>query len=199
MARAQVGRCRQAARLFIDQRAQVGDPAIFCCQAGGETGNHLAVLHPSHQVAQVRRCVAGQYVVAGDVEEVDFRMLTGSFPHAVFHIIRIADDQLRAFIHQLIDDCRNRQSGPVSGVHFVDIDHFAAGKLRLDIAAAFVMRLAPAVIVVGTDQQHTESQLSFVTAENGRNVKQADRCQRGPSEKGSYTKSHNFLTIYLKD
>ena len=83
-------------------------------------------------------------------------MLQGRFPGAVFHIIRVGNNQPGAFFRHIIDQHRDADPGTVSRIHLVDIDHLGVGDVFFNVQPAFVMGLAPPVIVVGPYQEQAE-------------------------------------------
>ena len=148
VARAEVGRRREAARFIIDQRTQVADAAGVRRQSGGAARHQLRPFHLAHDVAHVGGRCPGQDVIAGDADEFHIREIRRDRIGVVLEIVRGGEDQLRALIDHLADHVLKRGLRVVGGVQAGEEDHLRAGILRLGVLPAFVMRLAPAVIVL---------------------------------------------------
>ena len=84
-------------------------------------------------------------------------MILGKLDRAVFHIIRVEDNQLGALRQQFLAQLLRCGARTIGAVDFVDVDHLGAGDYLLNILPGFVVRLAPAAVVVRSHEQDAKS------------------------------------------
>ena len=83
--------------------------------------------------------------------------LLGGFAAAVLHVVRAGDNQLGALAHEVFHDLGNGQTGAISRIDLVQVDHLRSGKLFFNVLATFKVSLAPTLVVVRTNHQQAEN------------------------------------------
>ena len=138
--------------------AQLGVAIHLGARSGQHPGHVLHVFHGAHQIAKVLPV----RLDAGEVDVHDVGELFGHDLHRVHVAKGRAKDQVEAFAGEATKDLlRLGAFGHVFDVGCVDIGH-----VLLNVYQPFVVGLAPAAIVVGTDEHHGHVELALFDRRN---------------------------------
>ena len=124
--------------------------------------------------------LAGQHIVAGDMQKVHIRVLACGLTGAVLHVVGVGDDQPGALLDHVVHKLRDGDAQSVRRVDLVDVDHLNAGHHLFDVFAAVEVGLAPAVVVVRAHQKQAEGErrVSGGCAQREDRREQRQECQK---------------------
>ena len=123
---------------------------------GRAAGDHLAILHAPEHVPEVRRVLLEQNVITRNLNKRDFRALEGNRTGVILEIIRGGKNEAGALFHHIVYHLFKRGAFAIGGVDLIQPDHLGAGDILFQVLSGDKVRLAVAVVVLRTDQDHSK-------------------------------------------